>query len=1359
MTQAVEVGTKFARYRIEALIGRGGAGQVYLAEQIRLKRKVALKVLAPDVAQDPASRQRFVRESQIVASLDHANIVPIYEADEVDGLLFIAMRYVEGEDLKTLIAEENRLDLPLAHAIISQVADALDAAHARGLVHRDVKPSNILIQRTERRDDDPHVFLADFGLSKSTASQGTITAAGQFVGSVAYTAPEQIMSEPLDGRADVYSLGCVLFHCLTGQYPFPKATDPAMMWAHLQEPPPQVSVHRPDLPPEMDAVVERALAKSPEDRFQTCGELASALGALLKRAGAGGTEVLAQATQSFDVYLAYNRTDEAIVHHLTDLLSRAGLKPCAATFPVPSGVDRRTDLRGKLQNSRACAVLVGESGAGDWEREEMVLAREQAASRQDFSLVPVLLPGLPEPFDPTMLPPFLAARRWVDLRPGIDEAALQVLAREVGGAPISREAVTLDDSPPYRGLQTFDEEHARFFFGREADIQRLVERLKASRFLTILGPSGSGKSSLARAGLVPAIRAGALPGSDRWEIALLRPGPEPLEVLSAELFRWNATGSAKVLSRQMAEDHRTLHRAASVVLTGRPPTDQIVLLIDQFEEVFTLCRDERERKSFLSNLLYAASAPGGRSVVVLTMRADFYPRCAAYPDLAQLAASEQFLVGPMSEDGVRRAIEQPARLVGLSFDRGLVDTILRDVGSQPATLPLLEHALFELWVQRRGGRLTLQAYRQVGGVEGAIARRAEAIYKELDTNRQAIVRSVMLRLTQPGEGTEDTRRRAMVDELATVPDQALAVEAVVEELVRARLLTLSAAERGGERWVDVSHEALIRAWPRLRGWIEEDRAGLRLHRRLTEAAHEWDAMGRDESLVYRGARLAEALEWRSRDGHRLNELERAFLDAGEQLADREQREAEERRQKELEAARRIAAARRFRVVAGILAVAVVASGIATVIALRARTAANTARQQSEAAATTADRARQQSEEAALKARAFLALQTDPRTAAVLAAVAARAKPGIDARGVLPATRSLVRSFGIGQQIESLPSAALNRDGTRIMAIGPDGSFALWDVNSGKRLAYLPGGKDRTLTGTFDPAGSHVATGGTDGRVRVWDAAKGRLLKSIQTGSSVQTLAFSAEGAQLIAGGPTNPGSVIDWVRGTKTLNRLVKVILHQQQPPFGVAFGPSGLILELDATTGGAIYGIQSDGIVGSFPVTNEPPVYSASFSPGGRLLAVADSGGVRLLRTSVVLLEEASTVTEGGPVVGLGWSPDGSLLVTAGLDGTAVVYDVESRAVLQNIHIGTPVLDAVFSPDAGRVVVAGADGTARIFDVSSGKQLSTVRDPDGELLLYAGLFNFHGESRIVTQDAAGTVRVWDMASHGLVRTLRPSAP
>src|SRR6266571_4518578 len=1337
MTQAVEVGTKFARYRIEALIGRGGAGQVYLAEHIRLKRKVALKVLAPDVAQDPASRHRFVRESQIVASLDHANIVPIYEADEVDGLLFIAMRYVEGEDLKTLITEEGRLDLPLAHAIISQVAGALDAAHARGLVHRDVKPSNILIQLTERRSDDPHVFLADFGLSKSTASQGTITAAGQFVGSVAYTAPEQIMSEPLDGRADVYSLGCVLFHCLTGQYPFPKTTDPAMMWAHLQEPPPQVSVHRPDLPPEIDAIVERALAKSPEDRFETCGELASALGALLQRAGAGGTEVRARATQSFDVYLAYNRTDETLVHHLTDLLSRAGLKPCAATFPAPSGVDRRTDLRDKLQKSRACAVLIGESGAGDWEREEMVLAREQAASRQDFSLVPVLLPGLPEPFDPTMLPPFLAARRWVDLRSGIDEAALQVLAREVGGTPISREAVTLDDSPPYRGLQTFDEEHARFFFGREADIQRLQERLKASRFLMILGPSGSGKSSLARAGLVPAIRAGALPGSDRWEIAVMRPGPGPLEVLSAELFRRNATGSSKVLSRQMAEDHRTLHRAVSVVLTGRPPTDQIVLLIDQFEEVFTLCRDERERRGFLSNLLYAASAPGGRSVVVLTMRADFYPRCAAYPDLAQLAASEQFLVGPMSEDGVRRAIEQPARLVGLAFDRGLVDTILRDVGSQPATLPLLEHALFELWVQRRGGRLTLQAYRQVGGVEGAIARRAEAIYKELDTNRQAIVRSVMLRLTQPGEGTEDTRRRATVDELATVPDQAPAVEAVVEELVRARLLTLTAAERGGERWVDVSHEALIRAWPRLRGWIEEDRAGLRLHRRLTEAAHEWDVMGRDESLVYRGARLAEASEWRSRDGHRLNELERAFLDAGEQLADREQREAEERRHKELEAARRIAAARRFRVVAGILAVAVVASGIATVIALRARTAANGARQQSE--------------EAALRARAFLALQTDPRSAAILAALAARAKPGIDPRDVLPATKALVRRFGVGQ-IESLSSAALNSDGTRIMAIGTDGSFALWDARSGSWLAHLAGGKDRTLTGTFDPAGIHVATGGTDGLVRVWDATNGHLLRRIGTGSSVQTLAFSANGTRLIAGGP-KAGLLLDWARGTRARTALKDVLI---QPTFGAAFGPAGLVLELNATTGGSIYGINRHGSPVGAGITNEPPVYTASFSPDGRLLAVADSGRVRLLNASLAL-KEAGSVTEGGPVVDLGWSPDGSLLATAGLDGKAVVYDVDTRSVLRAIDVGTPVLHAAFNPDAGQLVVAGADGTARIFDVSSGNPLFTLNDPDGELLTFAGFSP--GGSRIVTQDSAGTVRVWDTASHGLIRTLRPSPP
>jgi hypothetical protein len=241
---------------------------------------------------------------------------------------------------------------------------------------------------------------------------------------------------------------------------------------------------------------------------------------------------------------------------------------------------------------------------------------------------------------------------------------------------------------------------------------------------------------------------------------------------------------------QMAKDERTLHLAVAFALADKP-AGRIVWVIDQFEEVFTLCSDEKERASFLGNLIYAASIPDGQSTVLLTMRADFLPKCADWPELATLVASQQFLVSPMDADMLRQAIEEPARRVTLGFDPGLVDTILGDVASEPGALPLLEHALLELWKRRRDHTLTLDGYRESGGVKGAIAKTAEEIFKNFSPDEQGIVRRIMLRLTKLGEGTEDTRRSARIDEIVTTSSEASAVERVIKAMVDARLLTIA----------------------------------------------------------------------------------------------------------------------------------------------------------------------------------------------------------------------------------------------------------------------------------------------------------------------------------------------------------------------------------------------------------------------------------------------------------------------------------------------------------------------------------------------------------------------------------------
>ena len=583
-------------------------------------------------------------------------------------------------------------------------------------------------------------------------------------------------------------------------------------------------------------------------------------------------------------------------------------------------------------------------------------------------------------------------------------------------------AARADDRPPYRGLETFDEEHADVFFGREGDVQRLLEKLKASRFLAVLGPSGSGKSSLVRAGLVPALRRGAVPGSETWQICLLRPGARPLTALAAQLAHVVPGGAMQRTLDGLAADERTLHLAVALTLADTAPSARVVLVVDQLEEAFTLARDETERERFLANLVYAASVPDGQAVVVTTMRADFYPRLAAYPEAAQLTAAHQALVAPLDEEGLRQAIEEPARRVGLELEEGLVDTILEDVEHQSGALPLLEHALLELWRRRRGTMLTLEAYRETGGVGGALARRADGVFASFTPEQQEVARRTFLRLTQPGEGTEDTRRRARLDELASSPADSDEVDAVVRALVDARMLTTGGGG-GGEQWVDVSHEALIRGWPRLRRWLDDDRAGLRVHRRLTEATEEWERLDRDAGTLFRGARLVEAVEWRRRNEDVLNPLEREFLDASAASAKREQRQAQ----------------RRVRWTIAGMTLALLLIGAGALVAVHQRSIA--AEQRDEAVS------------AANVARAANAVDGDPIAAVRLALDAVHAKRTPDA------TRALRQAVGAARLRKTLTAdgstlwaADATADGTRAVTADDRGLVRIWDLGARTRPA-------------------------------------------------------------------------------------------------------------------------------------------------------------------------------------------------------------------------------------------------------------------------------------------------------------------
>ena len=428
----------------------------------------------------------------------------------------------------------------------------------------------------------------------------------------------------------------------------------------------------------------------------------------------------------------------------------------------------------------------------------------------------------------------------------------------------------------------------------------------------------------------------------------MTPTERPLEELAARLALRTEPASRARRMRQLQDDlradARTLHTEARMELAEHDALARLVIVVDQFEELFTLCRDEQERRQFLDNLLYAATISQGQTVVIIAMRADFYTRAAAYAQLADCVSENQVTVTPMDEHELTEAIEMPAQKVGLSFEAGLVDTIREDVLGQPGGLPLLEHALRELWERRQGRRLTVAAYRDIGGVAGAIARRAETEFDKLTPAQQAVARRILLRLVQLGEGTEDTRRRARLSELLTDNEQGEVIGDVVQKFAAARLLTTGRDSTSAEEQLDVAHEALIRGWPRLRSWLDEDRSALRTQRRLAERAEEWRRLGREPGGLLRGAQLEVAEAWVRAYGASINAMEREFLEASmalrEQEAAERQRAAEEREtqhQRELEAQRRLAeeqsqAASRFRRLAVVLVVTVIATIAVAILA-------------------------------------------------------------------------------------------------------------------------------------------------------------------------------------------------------------------------------------------------------------------------------------------------------------------------------------------------------------------------------------------------------------------------------------------
>ena len=810
-------------YRLIEEAGVGAFAVVWRGRQPSVDRDVAIKQIRSELASQAEFIRRFEAEAHLVARIEHPHIVPLIDFWRDPDSAYLVMRWLPGGTL------ERRLDdgpMSVADTLVlaSQIGGALAAAHSHGVIHRDVKTGNILF------DDADNAFLGDFGIALE-ASESAGPEAALSPGSPAYSSPEQIRREPLGPEADIFSLGVVIYECLTGSLPFGSMSMQDLIDHQLTEPYPSLSALRPEVPQSLSDAVAKATAKDPSARFSTVAAFLEAL-------------------------------------------------------------------------------------------------------------------------DP-------------------------------GVGPVDAVQGTFDGeiTNPYKGLRAFDDGDADVFFGRERLATELIERLSgsglASRCIIVVGPSGSGKSSVVRAGLVPAIRNGAVPGSSEWFVTTLVPGADPFESLEAALLRI-AVNPPVTLLEQLRDGPRGVLRSIRRCLGSDEA--RVLVVVDQFEELFTGSSDDDARE-FLDALALAVTDPTSPLRLVLTLRADYYDRPLAHPTFAPVLKEAAVDVTPLAPDELERAMVEPARRKGIAFEPGLVARVAAETIGQPAPLPLLQYALSELFERREGAQLTTAAYDEIGGLSGALAVRAEAIYADADGAQRTVIRRIFGRMTNPTEESADLRRRVPLADLGTDA----ATLWVIGALGDARLVTFDRDVGTREPTIEVAHEALLREWPRLVEWLREDIDLLRSLDAISNAATTWEEGGREMADLYRGNRLDNATGLSSAAPGRMRAVETEFVEAS-WLAAESERYIERRSVQRL---RRLVAA-----VGVALVVALAAGGLALRAQQRADdeaqaalASAETAEAQTEVAereAASALVATEQAELATLISRSAASTAEDPELALLLA---------------------------------------------------------------------------------------------------------------------------------------------------------------------------------------------------------------------------------------------------------------------------------------------------------------------------------------------------------------------------------------
>ena len=832
---------------------------------------------------------------------------------------------------------------------------------------------------------------------------------------------------------------------------------------------------------------------------------------------------------------------------------------------------------------------------------------------------------------------------------------------------------------PYKGLAPFGVSDADYFCGRERLVAELVANLAVDRFLAVVGFSGSGKSSLIAAGLLPALADGGLPGSDQWPCIVIRPGGDPIRVL-ADALAPLIDEPASAICRRLDADPTALDDLAHRALQGQSaPGSHLVVVVDQFEEVFTVCTDPAVRHGFIDALVESPTSPDSAIVVAIVIRADYYGACAEHSELAKLLGERQMLVAAMNDADLRRAILEPARRAGLTVEDGLADAICADAAGEPGALPLVSTALLETWVRRSSDMLTMAGYAEAGGVRGAVSRLADGVYDGLDAEGKAATRHIFLRLADPHGATDDVRRRARHDEVASTDIE----RRVLTTLINHRLVTAT-----GDA-VEVAHEALLREWPRLRGWLEEDRAGRQLHRQLTEAAGAWEADNRDDAGLYRGVRLQAARDWAASHPGDPNPTEADFLTASEAAHERT-----------LRTARRTA--RRLRSLAvglaALLVLAVIAGVLLAVQRSETRKQANLARarelqEETSRLATLARTLPDDQRDLALLlgAEGYRIAQSD-ETAGGLQAAVLQTPPGLD--------RIIrYRSSSLG--------AHLDHAGRRLAVPGQDGTVTIYNVASGRVEHTLTWPRPREYA-AFSADDRFVAAGGFDGQVAIWDTITGRQSgRPLLVGGNRASAVFDPTDATRMFA-VTDTGQLTTWDRHDPEHPRQVGSTQYfaggdaEGNPSF-LTVSRDGRFIAAGDAVGGPVSVWDAHSRMRSWDLTlggdqTQGGGIAGEFGSDAVTLPAANSDGVELYNLATG--GHRSVSIPGGAQSVAALSPDGRQLAVMDRTRNVLRYDIRTRK-----SIGTPlklhdrnVNALAFSPE-GRLLISGGP-SAEIWSI-----------------------------------------------------------